>query len=491
MSYNSHHWGPPRHNNATSSSGQSTGEGGGGSGGRHSLEMEPMLSSSSSSGHGHKGNDRIGNALGRLTGGSGSSKYHGKRTSSSSAGKLLLIGLACLAMMYLGFGVGRDGQVDTAKSPAGSGESKASPTTPMVRKPNPSSGKVDQKQIQESEMPNDDDEPSDEDEEDDKMLESSAEEDDNSSSGERKGEDDTSKVADRPYVGSLADKEDPKLPESIANAVVEDTEALEDDEDEDDDATQDFAPEDDEDDAADADDGTNDDVDDTDSGADDDDSTEDFSDEDKDGVVEPSPEEKLAQQNLEDDDNVVDDDTVSPDTVDDDDEGAQDDDSSDDDDEEDDAGGANAIAQKLLPGGVSKTPIMDYRIPDTVHKRFIKWSKELHQITEMEEYKGGEPKVNWEWHPRKRRDRFPGVEERVSDDPINALVLGCSESARSMCCITCISLSHRYQHLFQRSNTTWANGLIRPSRCTATRSARHRMPPLGLPEPLASCPPTE
>ena len=38
------------------------------------------------SSHGHKGNDKIGNALGRLTGGNGggSSKYHGKRTSSSS-----------------------------------------------------------------------------------------------------------------------------------------------------------------------------------------------------------------------------------------------------------------------------------------------------------------------------------------------------------------------------------------------------------------------
>ena len=428
MSYNSHHWGPPRHhNNATSTSGQSTGEGGAGGGGRHSLEMEPMLSSSNTgSGHGHKGNDKIGNALGRLTGGSGSSKYHGKRTSSSSAGKLLLIGLACLAMMYLGFGVGRDGQVDTAKSPtAGNGGGKPSSTTPMVRKPNPSSGKVDQKQIQESEMPNDDDEPSDEDEEDDKMLESSAEDDTEEDSEERKGEDDTSKVVDRPYVGSLADKEDPKLPESIANAVVEDTEALEDDEDEDDDATQNFAPEDDENEDGD---GVSTDADNADTGADDDDSTEDFADEDKDGVVKPSPEEKLAQQNLEDDDNVVDDDTVSPDTDDDaDNEGAQDDDEVDDDDEDDDAaGGANAIAQKLLPGGVSKTPIMDYRIPDSVHKRFIKWSKELHQITEMEEYKGGEPKVNWEWHPRKRRDRFPGVEERVSDDFIKlpVLVLG-------------------------------------------------------------------
>lgn len=420
MSYNSHHWGPSRHHNgATSPSGQSTGEGG-----RHSLEMEPMLSSDNSSSHGHKGNDKIGSALGRLTGGNGggSSKYHGKRTSlSASVGKLLLIGLACLAMVYLGFGVGRDGEVDTPKSPGNSDTGRGggpSPTPPsMVRKPN-SSGKVDQKQIKESEMPNDDDEPSDEDEEDDKMLDSAEEEGTSSGNNdeESKGgeEEDMSthkaEVVDRPYAGSLADKEDPKLPESIANAVVEDTAALEDDEEEDDDATQDFAPE-----------------------------------EGKDGVVEASPEEKLAQQNLEDDDNVVDDDTVSQDIdgADDDDKGAEDDDGSMDDDDidnvdeedlakevdtvngsdgstkdDDDEAGGNAIAQKLLPGGVSQTPTMDYRIPDTVHKRFIKWSKELHQITEMEEYKGGEPKVNWEWHPRKRKDRFPGVEERVSDSPM-------------------------------------------------------------------------
>jgi len=385
MSYSNHHWAPAREN-AGSPSGQSTGEGGGG--GRHSLEMEPMISTTKNS----------------STGGSAdSSKYHGKRTlwSSTSAGRLLLVGLACLAMMYLGFNVGgRDGDID-------SGGGGPSPT-PMVRKPPNSSGKdkvkgavVDKKPIQESEMPNDDDEPSDEDEEDDKMLDGNAEEERDSDAEEA--------------AGSSAGEENqhPELPESEDNAVIEDEAALEDDEDEDDDATQDFATSGDADADADAD-----------AKDADDDSTQDFDDKDKDGQVEPSPEQKLAQQNLEDDDNIVDDDAVSEDEDDGEAVTEDDDDDIDSVDEEDssasdDASDDNAIAKKRVPGGMSKTPTMEYRIPGTVHKRFIKWSEELHKITEMEEYRGGEPKVNWEWHPRRREDRFPGVEERVSSPPPN------------------------------------------------------------------------
>ena len=109
---------------------------------------------------------------------------------------------------------------------------------------------------------------------------------------------------------------------------------------------------------------------------------------------------------MDDDDGGAGDDAAADDDA----AGSSDDEDGNDDQEDD----ANAIAKKPVPGGVSDTPTTAYRIPDTVHNRFIKWSKELHQISEMEEYKGGEPKVNWEWHPRKRSDRFPGVDDRVS-----------------------------------------------------------------------------
>ena len=349
--YNSHHWGAP------TASGQSTGEGGNVSG-RYgsSLEMEPMIAPASSGGGGSQGQSK------------GSSKYHGKRSSSLSTGRMVLVTLACLAMLYFGYGVGRDDGLETAKQP------NASPTPSLVRKP-PTDQKNEEVKPDMTDRPNDEDEPSDEDDKDaDVDAPQEKENDEPSTTG--------SKI--KPV------EEDP------ADAVVEDEAALQDNEDEDDDATQDFAP-----------DGDNDDA------AEDDDSTEDFDDEDKDGHVDPTPEEKLDRQNLEDDDNVVDDDTVSKDTDDDNAAASADDDAagSSDDDQEDDA---NAIAKKLVPNGVSDTPTTAYRVPDAVHNRFVKWSKELHQISEMEEYKGGEPKVNWEWHPRKRADRFPVVDDRVS-----------------------------------------------------------------------------
>ena len=351
MSYNSHHWGAP------TASGQSTGEGGN-AGGRYgsSLEMEPMIGTASSGSGGSQGQSK------------GSSKYHGKRTSPGSAGRMVLVTLACLAMLYFGYGVGRDDGLETAKQP------NASPTPSLVRKP-PTDQKNEEVKPDMTDRPNDEDEPSDEDDKDADVDAPQENENDGPS---------TTGSKSKPV------EEDP------ADAVVEDEAALQDNEDEDDDATQDFAP-----------DGDNDDA------AEDDDSTEDFDDEDKDGHVDPTPEEKLDRQNLEDDDNVVDDDTVSKDTDDDNAAASADDDAagSSDDDQEDDA---NAIAKKLVPNGVSDTPTTAYRVPDAVHNRFVKWSKELHQISEMEEYKGGEPKVNWEWHPRKRADRFPVVDDRVS-----------------------------------------------------------------------------
>ena len=361
--YNSHHWGAP------TASGQSTGEAGNPSG-RYgsSLEMEPMISAS-------------GNTKG--AGSPGSSKYHGKRTSPGSAGRMVLVTLACLAMLYFGYGVGRDDGLETAKQP------NASPTPSLVRKP----PAVDQSKEVKPDMTDrtndDDDEPSDEDAEDDQMLESTG-------SAEERDEVDAQENDGSKPVG-----EDP------ADAVTEDEAAREDDEDEDDDATQDFAPDgDSNNDNADVTDAEDDDDDDSVEDDGDDDSTEDFDDEAKDGHVDVTPGEKLAQQNLEDDDSVVDDDTVSQDA----DTSAGG--SSDNGDENDQD--ANAIAKKLVPNGVSDTPTTAYQIPDTVHNRFVKWSKELHQISEMEEYKGGEPRVNWEWHPRKRADRFPGVDDRVS-----------------------------------------------------------------------------
>ena len=399
MSYNSHHWGAP------TASGQSTGEGGN-AGGRYSssLEMEPMISAS-------------GNTKG--AGSPGSSKYHGKRTSPGSAGRMVLVTLACLAMLYFGYGVGRDDGLETAKQP------NASPTPSLVRKP-----PVDQKneEVKESrpEMPNDDDEPSDEDAEDDKMIESTNSAEEREEEG--RGSDDADDVDDtaaQPDLDAPQENDSSKsAEEDPADAVTEDEAAREDDEDEDDDATQDFAPDGDSDDGDDSDENAEDnddavadnaDTDDDDEAGegdddtkDDDNSTEDFDNEDKDGHVDTAP-----KQSLEDDDSVVDDDAVSKDTDDDDPAASADDDAagSSDDDQEDDA---NAIAKKLVPNGVSDTPTTAYQIPDTVHNRFVKWSKELHQISEMEEYKGGEPRVNWEWHPRKRADRFPGVDDRVS-----------------------------------------------------------------------------
>lgn len=340
MSYNSHHWGAP------TASGQSTGEGGN-AGGRYgsSLEMEPMIGTASSGSGGSQGQSK------------GSSKYHGKRTSPGSAGRMVLVTLACLAMLYFGYGVGRDDGLETAKQP------NASPTPSLVRKP-----PTDQKNEKVmTDRPNADDEPSDEDDKDADV-----------DAPQEKANDGPSATGGR----SKPVEEDP------ADAVAEDEAARQDNEDEDDDATQDFAPDGDNDDDAAED--------------DDDDSTEDFDDEDKDGHVDPTPEEKVAQQN-EDDDSVVDDDAVSQDADDDD---VREDDANAEDD-------ANVIAKKLVPGGVSDTPTTAYSVPDAVHNRFVKWSKELHQISEMEEYKGGEPRVNWEWHPRKRADRFPAVDDRV------------------------------------------------------------------------------
>lgn len=309
MSYNSHHWGAP------TASGQSTGEGG------SSLEMEPMIGAS-------------GNIKG--AGAPGSSKYHGKRTSPGSAGRIVLVTLACLAMLYFGYGVGRDAGLETPRQP------NASPTPSLVRKP-PAIDQSKEVRPEMTDRPNDDDEPSDEDAEDDQMLESASSAEDEAGRGNENeaeanavGGDDGEADAHE-NDGGKEEEEDP------ADAVTGDEAAREDNEDEDDDATQDFAP-----------DGDSDDNNDEDSMAD--------TDDDDDG------------------------------------------------DEEDDA---NAIAKMLVPNGVSDTPTTAYRVPDAVHNRFVKWSKELHEISEMEEYKGGEPRVNWEWHPRKRADRFPAVDDRV------------------------------------------------------------------------------
>jgi len=65
----------------------------------------------------------------------------------------------------------------------------------------------------------------------------------------------------------------------------------------------------------------------------------------------------------------------------------------------------------LMNMDVSTLP--DYHIRNKIKKRFHKWDDELRHIVEMDKYQGGEPKVNWDWHPKKRKDRFPSVEERV------------------------------------------------------------------------------
>jgi len=431
-------WGGTAHRSA---SGQETGEGGGGGWtsashrpGHESddAEMAPMLgsggngSSSGSGGGGNKGNDKIGGAFRRLAGGDSANsngKYHGSKYGPhhSSRGyypscrSVVLIGATFAAMIYLGYSVGLGGtdgggSGGGALSPQGGGPSP----TPLVRKKPSIPDSIDAR-------------PDDADEMDDDAVPVVDEEDPEKDSGEGSDDDDD----DDGGVGSKdadGERNRSRAPDAVADddddAVVEDADAVEDDENEDDDATQNFA----DDDAVD-----NDDDDDDDSVDNDDDDTE-----EKDGTADTAAKTPAApsavQQDLNDDDSVVDDDAVSSDRPPSDDDDAAGTDTDDDDSVDDEDGDAdldndkdllvapddeglvdedgNPIAM-LIPGGVSTTPSVEYRIPSSVHKRFIKWSDELHQVTEMDEYKGGEPKVNWEWHPRTRKERFPSVEERI------------------------------------------------------------------------------
>lgn len=393
-----------------SASGQETGEGGSGASSGvwtstshrphhddHDAEMAPMLGGGGGGG-GTKGNDKLGSAFRRLAGDSDhNGKYHGRlhHARGHSCRSAMLIGAAVAAVIYLGYSVGLGGSGGGAVGASG-GAGGPGPS-PMVRKPKPSEPGV---QVKESNMPNDDDEPSDEDAEDDEMLEGK-DGDPEKDSGEGTDDDGVGEQKSRAPNAGAADDDD---------SVVEDADAVEDDENEDDDAaSQNFAD----------DDAFEDDGDDT---------------EEKDGTADTAAKDAAIpstsaapKQDLADDDSVVDDDEVSEDDSQDDDEAVDDDGSSDDDDsigDEDldkdkdlvntqlDEDG-NLIAN-LFPGGVTTSPSIEYKIPSVIHKRFIKWSEELHQITEMGDYKSGEPKVNWDWHPRTRKERFPSVDERVS-----------------------------------------------------------------------------
>eukprot|EP00957_Ditylum_brightwellii_P036590 2772118-Ditylum_brightwellii.AAC.1 len=72
------------------------------------------------------------------------------------------------------------------------------------------------------------------------------------------------------------------------------------------------------------------------------------------------------------------------------------------------------VDEVLIETDTKNTSSKPFHVRESVQDTFVKWSTYLHHHTRLDKYKGGEPDVNWDWHPRNRSDRFPSVEERVS-----------------------------------------------------------------------------